>query len=144
MKMPGLGLFLELDNTISQRTEMEKFDDEDEVRLSKKERRILINQYTILEKLTEKSNPDDSRHYGKLMSILANGYELKYHELYDWIADPVSAETCSEIEDILVMFDALTTSYKALKDQSGIDEWKVKFVGLMEILKPFMRTMFGS
>jgi len=99
--------------------------DEDNIRLSKKERLILINQYRILEKL----HPKEAHCYQKLMTILQEGYERQYHKLFDSLNDPISEDLHDEVMTILDMFGCLSDSYDALQDKSGLEEWKVRFGG---------------
>jgi uncharacterized protein len=95
------------------------------ISLSKIERRILINQYQILEKL----DPDEGDYYQKVVSILEHGYEFEYRKLFERIFDPMSEEESVEVIHILGMYEAIKDSYDALPDKSGIEDWRVRFIG---------------
>jgi len=90
----------------------------DPIKLSKKDRLFLINQYKILALLDKEGEED---YYQKCIKILDNGYEFHYHLLDQFIDDPMSKEESREILDILSMFRVLNDSYKQLKDKSGIE-----------------------
>lgn len=97
-----------------------------EEKLSRKDRLILINQYRILEKL----EPEGASEYLKLITILADGYELHYPELFSGVySDTMSEDECREVIDILIFFTALQDSYKDLDDKDGIDEYRIQFHG---------------
>src|SRR5712691_4996753 len=98
------------------------------MKLSRTERWILVNQYSILEKI----DPENAADYAEARQALQDGYELHY----DWIAEGVydephtmSEAECREVIDILSMFSALHYSYEALSDKSDIDEHRIKFIG---------------
>jgi uncharacterized protein len=97
----------------------------DGIGLSKKERLFLINQYRILALLDE----EQADYYQKCIMILESGYEFNYHDLDQFIDEPMSAEESRETLDILSMFRVLNDSYKRLEDKSGIEEWQIKFGG---------------
>lgn len=93
--------------------------------LSKKERWFLSNQYRILEKLY----PDNADHYARCARIVEAGYEPEYDSITEYICDPITSEACSEISDILAMYESLQLAYDDLKDREGIEEGKIKFQG---------------
>lgn len=93
--------------------------------LTEKERALFINQYKILG-LLDGGNAD---YYKQLVTILENGYELEYGKLTYNLPAPLREEDCREVLDILDMFEALQDSYARLADKSGIEEWKVSFMG---------------
>ncbi len=89
---------------------------------------MLSNQYRILEALY----PDEAEGLAETRDALERGYELHYdwniQNIYD-DTHVMSEEECQEVIGILAMFDALKLSYEALSDKSGIEEWRVKFIG---------------
>ena len=96
--------------------------------LSMKDRLILYNQYAILEKLC----PEET-YLANAKKIIECGYTLNY----DWITLHLSLELpeerCGEVLDTLVMYRALNSTYRDLKDKEGIDEEKLKFRGFLEL-----------
>lgn len=100
------------------------------MKLSRTERWILSNQFSMLERLS--SNPDDVEFYKKAQNVVNNGYELHYRWLSEHIYDEphtLSEEECREVIDILTMFDAIKQSYTRLTDTSGIVEHRAEFQG---------------
>jgi uncharacterized protein YfbU (UPF0304 family) len=93
--------------------------------LSKKERWLLSNQYRILEKL----DPEDADYYARCRKVVEDGYELHYDWITDYIVDPMTPEQCSEIRQILEMYDFLQRAYENLKDKEGIDGESISFQG---------------
>ena len=65
--------------------------------LTKKDRLFLINQYEILKAL----NHDSASHYEELIEILANGYEIFYSMVDEWISDDMPSGKGSLVLDIL-------------------------------------------
>lgn len=98
------------------------------MKLTRTERWILVNQYRILERL----DPENAEYYKEARAILEEGYELLYEDIDASIfrdEHVMSSEDCTEVIDILAMFDALQHSYDALPDKSTIEDWKINFVG---------------
>jgi uncharacterized protein len=98
------------------------------MKLTRTERWILANQYSILEKLY----PDEAEYYAKCRRVLENGYEFHYDEISQNIykdSDTMSIEASREVLDILHMFSDLKRSYEALKDKSGIEKHRLNFHG---------------
>ncbi|WP_144499262.1 YfbU family protein [Bacillus sp. FDAARGOS_235] len=94
------------------------------MKLTKSERLILINQYTILGKLY----PEDKTHsYNK--EILINGYTSNYDELFDGLHEDVPEEVCKEVWDILQMHRSLKFSFDDLEDKGDLKENDIKFQG---------------
>jgi uncharacterized protein len=94
------------------------------MKLSKLDRLMLINQYTILEKL----DPDDETHkYNK--DVLINGYTHEYDELVEWIHDEVPEEASKEVWDILQMYRSINFSYMSLEDKGELSKDDVRFEG---------------
>jgi uncharacterized protein YfbU (UPF0304 family) len=97
----------------------------DDIKLSKTERRILANQYTIMQHV----DPPLAGDYAAIVEALESGYELAYLGIFDHISDGLSSEGCGFVIDVLSMYDAIQRSYKAVADKSGIEEWDVEFHG---------------
>jgi len=77
--------------------------------ISKLERYKLINQLLILEALY----PQESGEFAKQREIFENGYELLYDSVMEYIADgedTLSSEECSEVWDVLDMFEGIYRS----------------------------------
>ena len=70
------------------------------MKLTKLERLNLINQYTILAKLS----PDDAEHYEELKTILEDGYEIFYSSLDMWISEDMPEEEGKFVLDILDLY----------------------------------------
>jgi len=91
--------------------------------LDKIERRVLANQYAILEKL----DPDNAAFYAKNQKILEEGYSMFYSEVLP--SDEVKYNRCQYVTDILNLYRALDRSYNELDDKSGIDPDDIRFDG---------------
>lgn len=78
------------------------------LKLTPVERLILANQYRILSALNE----EDARHYDypSRILILESGFEDHYREVFGGIAEPLSAEVCADVANILNLFDAIYES----------------------------------
>ena len=81
-------------------------------KLTSIERLILANQYRILAELNKK----ESEYYGypNRIRILESGFENHYHEIFGSIAEPLPNELCTNVMDILNLFDAI---YEATNGQ---------------------------
>ena len=67
-----------------------------------KERLILANQYSILEKLSE--DEDDAKHYAQMRTIVQDGLTLEYGDLYSGFEkEELTEQQCHEVIDILDM-----------------------------------------
>lgn len=95
------------------------------MKLSVKDRLVLINQYLILEKLYE----DEASHYQKHRKALEEGYALHYDWIVEGLYDEMSEEECREVLDILDMFSILKRSYDLHKDTIQLEERYVVFSG---------------
>jgi len=94
--------------------------------LSIKDRLILSNQFRILEALY----PDEKQHFSNTREAIESGYEIEYDWQTQYIhREVVNVEECNQVIDILSMFDVLKHAYESIEDKSGIDEYKVKFLG---------------
>jgi len=93
--------------------------------LSLKERLALANQYRILAAL----HPNEREHYLGHVEALQSGYELHYPAMVEAFDSGLGKEDCSEVLDILQMYDDLAYSYDALADKDGLTEVDVTFPG---------------
>ena len=75
------------------------------MKLNKKDRILLINQYKILSKLSL----NETEYYEELIEILENGYEIFYSQIGDWVFDEMPME-----EGILVL--EILSVYRAIED----------------------------
>lgn len=92
--------------------------------MTKLERLILFNQFTILQQM-EPSLGD----FEQACEILRNGYTAHYSDLTKYMFDEWPESECNEIQSIFHMFDVLKTSYADLTDKSDIDPYEVEFPG---------------
>lgn len=93
--------------------------------LTKLDRLMLANQYRILSFLDE----DSADYYDKMREALEQGYESAYAEIFRSIYDPLPQSETSLVADAMNMYFHLRRCYKALDDQTGIEEWRTKFPG---------------
>lgn len=100
-------------------------DEREDMRLSKMERLMLSNQLKILEKLY----PEEADSYATQRTAVENGYSLHYPWLMEHLYEEMSVEDCREVLDILEMHRALTYSFDALDEKSGIDQNSIRFRG---------------
>lgn len=95
------------------------------MKLDKKERLALVNQFLILEKLY----PEEADHYAKHRQALAEGYELHYSWIYENIWDGLTKEECKKVLDILDMYSALHYSSEKSQCAEFKEHYWVKFKG---------------
>ena len=95
------------------------------MKLDKKERLILANQFKMLEKLY----PEEANDYSNHRKALEGGFSLHYAWMVEWFSDEMSEDECREVLDILSMYRAITFSYRDINDKSDIDSLLVKFQG---------------
>lgn len=95
------------------------------MKLDKKERLNFANQLLILEALY----PDQASTYSSRREVLERGYENHYSELFDDIMNPMSAESCNEILDILDMYTGIYFSYNELENPETIKKSETVFPG---------------
>ncbi len=89
---------------------------------SQTERRILANQYRILKAVDLQQAHHDR--VDEIIDILEHGYEGRYGFVLGSIADePLSAEDCLLVEDVMVMVSTLLDS-KGVTN-IDLDEWEV-------------------
>ena len=93
-----------------------------DVKLTKVERALLLNQYRILEII----HPQEANHYIKCQEILEYGYQLFYDQVVD-VWDGLSSEDILYIFDVLDVFRLVKLSFEGLPDKSGIDVEALKF-----------------
>lgn len=70
------------------------------MKLSKIERQILVNQFTILAQLI----PSDRDYYKRCQDVFKNGYALEY-AFHIKVDEEVDEETCTFVRRVLSMFD---------------------------------------
>lgn len=93
--------------------------------LSKYERLVLYNQYTIMEKLF----PEDMEIYSFNKKVIEEGYAENYCELTEFLSDELDPTVSKEIWDILQMHRSLNVSYRNLPDKGELKEEDIKFRG---------------
>jgi len=94
--------------------------------LTIKDRLLLWNQFSILELL----KPEDAAHYGKLKTILQNGYRLHYDDLCGHLdKNEFSEEAALEVIAILSMFEAIQDSVEKIGAVEGVEDRMVQFAG---------------
>lgn len=80
--------------------------------LSRIERKILANQYAILE-LIDRQRADE---YKGLKEIVEHGFEAEYEDVLREVfdeSDTMSEEECGYVGDVLQMYDMMQTAYKS-------------------------------
>jgi uncharacterized protein YfbU (UPF0304 family) len=78
-----------------------------DIKLSRIERWILTNQYSILERLDK----DNGAAYARHRTALERGYEYEYSAIVEHIDEAgISAEDCKFVWDVLAMFDRIRLS----------------------------------
>lgn len=93
--------------------------------LSKQERLILINQYSILEKL----DPECAEDYANKRTALEAGYSLHYSWLFERVSDDMSIEECKEVLSVLEMYRAIIKWYQDAKQLNAVGAAKYRFLG---------------
>lgn len=96
--------------------------------LTKLQRLFLYNQYLILEKL----DPENAEIYSMFKEVLKEGYTLEYSSMFQYFDEEMTEEKCTEVYDILDMYNSLNISYDRLSDQSEIDKNEIHFLGFDE------------
>ncbi len=95
------------------------------MKLDKKERLMLVNQFLILEKLY----PEEADYYVKHRRALSEGYELHYDWIYEHLFDGLNEEQCKMVLDILDMYSGLHfASEKSTNEEFTKHIW-LKFKG---------------
>lgn len=95
--------------------------------LSNTARLICVNQCRILKEL----KADGAKQYEEFENILLNGFALEYYEVFSELHEELSYVNCSEVLDILRMFQVLKVSYEKLsyEEQQGLDRRRIAFQG---------------
>ena len=83
------------------------------MKLDKKDRLILINQYKILAKL----DANDATYYKELIQILENGYEIFYSLLDQWIDDEMPKDESRFVLNILDLYRAIEDLKRRTKSE---------------------------
>lgn len=91
--------------------------------LNRKERLNFINQFLILEKL----DPENSENYEQYREILENGYTEQYSDIFEYIQDGMTEEECTEVYDILCMYQIMIYSRK--ENNLDISKKDIEFEG---------------
>jgi uncharacterized protein len=99
------------------------------MRLTKTERLLLANQYEILARL----NPEFESTYYTKREVVLRGYELEMSSLFhSFDEEGLSADACSEVINILAMYEHLDGSFQRLEDKNGIHVGDIQFPGFNE------------
>lgn len=90
------------------------------------QRLILSNQYTLMSQL----DPENSKKYKRLQTIVERGYELNMRELNKEFGC-LKEDACREIIDIMEMHHAMQESYKILdaNAQAEVEPRRLQFLG---------------
>lgn len=98
-------------------------------KLSKIERLTLINQYTILAKLSAEDHEKED--YELKIEILENGFEKRYGDLIDFLSEPMPEEDSIYVNDVLDFYKDVHFAFNKLSDDEKDEnlENKVKFKG---------------
>lgn len=98
------------------------------ITLTKAERLILANQYTIMAMI----DPERAKDYEKSREAVTSGYAAAIEDLFGWIFDGLPASECSLVINSMSVYDALQRSYKAdpkKAEAAGIKKGGVSFPG---------------
>lgn len=87
------------------------------MKLSKKDRVLLINQYRLLAVLCK----DEEAHYRELIGILENGYEIFYSMVDEWISDDMPIEDGRFVLNILDLYRAIEHLKRSSKSRELAD-----------------------
>jgi uncharacterized protein YfbU (UPF0304 family) len=93
--------------------------------LTRFQRLQLANDYAILEKV-DKENAKD---WADRRRIVEEGYTFFYTEIFRPVGNEIPLEDCRFVMDVLEMFEALGSSFKALSDKGDIKPSDVEFSG---------------
>ena len=108
---------------------MIKLDNDESIVLTKAQRLILANQYTIMA-LIDKQNAKD---HEKSREAVTSGYASAIGQLFDWIFDGLPEAECSLVIQSMAMYEALQRSYEALGEEAvaavGIRKGQVSYPG---------------
>jgi len=91
------------------------------------ERKILANQFTILEKL----DPSRAAEYAEAREVFEDGFEGEYEQqlqdVYDGL-DTMSPDDCKYVGDVLQMYDMMQGAFKN-GQTAGVDPARLRFPG---------------
>jgi uncharacterized protein YfbU (UPF0304 family) len=94
------------------------------MRLTPTERLILINQYEILNRLSQGSPYED------YIKMLRSGFEFEIDtRLFSFDETGLSTEACIEVINVLAMYDHLISSFERLQDKQGLTEFRYHVQG---------------
>jgi uncharacterized protein len=82
------------------------------MKLNKKDRLLLINQYRILAALDK----NEESYYLELIEILQHGYSIFYSKIDEWVSDDLSEEKCKFVLEILDLYRAIEDVKRLTKD----------------------------
>lgn len=82
------------------------------MKLTKKERVLLANQYRILAAL----DSDSSSHYKELIEIVENGYEVFYSMIDEWFGEEMPESQGRFVLEILDLYRAIEVVKRRTKD----------------------------
>lgn len=106
-----------------------KLDNSEPVTLTKAQRLILANQYTIMMLLDKKN----AKEHEKMREAVTDGYAEAIDDQFNWIFDGLPATECGLVTRSLSLYDALQRSYKELGDKdaaaAGIKKIQVTYPG---------------
>ena len=90
------------------------------MQFSRKERLFLVNQYRILQKLSESES--EKKEYENLIEALVSGYRIHYHDFFEEFSTVDMPEEDSQyVLDILEMYRGIIFSYmKLMRDKVKI------------------------
>ena len=95
------------------------------MKLDKKERVILINQYRILAAL----NPEEKSRYMELIEVLENGYEIFYSMVDQWVSEEMPEAECKFVLDILNLYRTIEDKKRTTQDQNLVEHHYSYFRG---------------
>lgn len=93
--------------------------------LSKTERLMLINQFSIMEKLED----DEKERYSLYKEILERGYVYDYDEIFDHLYKDLPVDNSKFVINVLSMYRSLNDSYLNLEVKDSVDVSRLKFRG---------------
>lgn len=94
------------------------------MRLSPVERRILINQFRILEKLEPKD-----RSHSQNAKALEEGYTREYRDILGAESEEMSEEACAEVLEIMELYRQMNRCFEQLGHPASIDQRDLEFGG---------------
>jgi uncharacterized protein YfbU (UPF0304 family) len=87
------------------------------MKLSKKDRIILINQYRILAALSK----GEESHYLELIQILGDGYEVFYSMVDEWVSADMPEEEGRFVLNVLELYRAIEDVKRSTRDSRLVD-----------------------